>query len=667
MATRTVTIYASGSACTNSMTPDTPNTTQTIIAVGDVNFGASMGHVQGFEKFIAPKEIFEKKVVSAILHVYARRKQVSFVETTAGDDLYAIERDWNPTTTTANNVPLAIKGIDVGARFLGKDFAWREFSLGEMVGAKAASFGVNFHNYFEYYTSNSDHKPYIVVTVEDTVGGYEIKQNWPKNGQFENPLNNCDLAWYLDPIPGTIEWNARAFDPPIWPQKKAIVSWAYNGTTKTATVTDGGWGFSIPKEQLPNPGNVSWSVQVTSINGFVQSSGQANFTTQDGTVRAEVTSPINAYIDGSKTVDLNWRWSIPTGTRPTRADFQVSGDGGMTWDDLGTVTNQNDLTYHTEPNELPAGKILWRVRGYNTNGTAGPWSTAAAVVVRRAPNTPLISGVTGNPKPAVSWQADGQQAYQLQIGPWDSGTVFGTEKTDQCPEFLPDGPAAVRLRVQNSFGMWSAWAETSVTIQNRPGADITARARAHRADIRLTWETQGEYPEYLIYRDGELIGVAAGKEYTDHAAIGKATYTVRGVNYDSTYTDSSPVTEILTIRSGLIALEGEWSWLPLKCLRGRYPQIKTSHEAEITYTQFSGRHLPVAEVSGHYTKQHTLEFTLRNREEKKSLAAMVGKQVVYKDFWGRLIVGIMENLDSISDWASDVSFTITEVDHGPVL
>ncbi len=45
----------------------------------------------------------------------------------------------------------------------------------------------------------------------------------------------------------------------------------------------------------------------------------------------------------------------------------------------------------------------------------------------------------------------------------------------------------------------------------------------------------------------------------------------------------------------------------------------------------------------------------------------MGKLIVYKDLWERVIVGIMGNLDSVSDWATDVSFTITEVDHGPVL
>ena len=611
MATRAVTIYASRSAYVERANPNKSDTTRTEISQGN--------NCNGFEKFIPPSDIIGKRLVDATLYIHAQKSLdpigSGLIASIGGADVCGVTGLWDPNKTTWNNHPEVYRKGQVTQygfemKNLGSAYAWQqipvEFDSKVPVMAKIAAFGIIFGNWFVYHTSNSQYKPYITITVQDD-GGLKPSPARPINGTFINNTRDCELEWNFSVVRGTIE--------PVT-QTKAVISWTYGNTTKTATVNGAAQSYTIPASQLPETGTVTWRVTTTDSAGNTYTSEDATFTTTDATLYACPATPINEYIDGSKTVDLEWGWSISTGTRPTRADFQVSDDGGVTWDNLGTVTNQNDLAYHAAPNELPAGSILWRVRGYNTNSEAGPWSTAAAVVVRRAPNTPVISGVTVTPKPTVTWQAEGQQAYQLQISTWDSGTIFGTDKTDQCPEFLPDGPTIVRLRVQNTFGMWSQWAETTVTIANIPREAIITRTRTTKEDIRLTWETKGEYPEYIIYRDREPIGVTAGKEYTDHTAIGKAAYTVRGVNYDSTYTDSPPVTEILRLQSGVIAIEGDWNWLPLKCLRGRYPQIETSYEADITYTQFSGRRLLVAEISGHYAKQHTLEFTLRSREEK---------------------------------------------------
>lgn len=436
---------------------------------------------------------------------------------------------------------------------------------------------------------------------------------------------------------------------------------SYNlpGNSKTGSI-------SIAASTFPAKSAFEWQVQVMSDDGIWSDwSPWYYVNTTDDTCKAYPSSPVNEYIDGSKQVNFFWTSSISTGNTIVKADFQVSKNNGITWNDLGTVTDGGP--YEAAPNTLPAGNVLWRVRGYNADDVAGPWSEPAAIVVRRAPDPPDISNITTVPQPTVSWQVEDQQAYQLQVGDWDSGTVYGTAKSAQVPYALPDGPALVRLRVQNSFGLWSDWATDTIIIVNRPGEPIAARTRVVLGGVRLTWATEGDYPTYAILRDGEEIATVAGKEYIDYTGIGKSSYTIRGLNADSTYTDSPAVVEILRPRSGLIALEGVWDWMILDRRVDARPAHSGSQEEDTTLTWFSGRSLPVAELSGHRQVTARYDYTLPSLAQLEKLRAMSGRIVIYKHRDGELFRGLLGGLSwSRNRGRWDVSFTITEVDDGPV-
>lgn len=652
MATRTVTIYASASAY---VTTDSPNSGDHSKAIAKIIHNRDTDQSLGYEMFAPPKETIGKRFVSGILYIYGK---IYTITSPGRNPISAIIGPWDPKKTTWNDRP-QISAQNLGISFRQSSFDWASCEIlnkDAVFGAAIVSYGFELNaerGAKDYYTSNSDKKPYIEFTyVDDNAGLYPTDLR-PAN-EFADNRAGVELRWSIALKAGTIGRPA---------QTKAVVSWSYGGTTKTVTVNGTAQSYTIPASQLPETGTVTWRVTTTDSVGNTYTSPDATFTTTDATCTAWPVTPVNAYVDGSKTVTLVWGRSISTGSAANGADFQASGDGGITWTTLGRATGYAD--FQAAPGTLPAGNVLWRVRGYNTDGVAGPWSAPANIVVRQAPRTPSITRATTVPRPTITWQAEGQQAYQLQVGSWESGSVYGAAKSAQVPVFLPDGPAAVRLRVQNSFGLWSQWATTSVTIANKPGAAIALQSKDVQGGVRLSWSTTGKYTQYIIYRDGKEVGLAAEKAHTDYTGpAGKAAYTVRGVNADSTYTDSARAIEILQLDSGMIAVIGKWDWLPLKCLRGRYPGAETSEEMEIAYTQYSGRAFPVAEISGHRTCQHKLEFTFRQREELVALRKMLGQMVIYKDMWGRLFTGILDSIEDASDWAWDVSFTITEVDNG---
>lgn len=508
-------------------------------------------------------------------------------------------------------------------------------------------------------SATGEQPPYIDVEY----GSSEVKiaDCSPQSG-FINEKAPVQLFWSLFPTSANSVGRAA--------QKSASVQWRQAGasTVHTIAVNSATTSCTVPANTFPNA-TIEWRVSAVSADGMTAdwSEWYALSTDDNETAAPSRLSPSGELLDGARPIVLSWQHNSPLGTAPTAFEVQADLEAGSGWRPLSGKITSSQSSYTIPANTLPSGSLRWRVRDYNSDGVASPWSDPAGVLVRAAPRTPIITGVTSVPKPTVRWSVSGQQAYQLQVGSWDSGMVFGATKQAQVSEFLPDGPAAVRLRVQNSFGLWSEWATAAVTIRNTPGQAITVTAKPLKTDISLNWQSSENYPQYLIYRNGEQIGSATSKEFTDHTVNGKASYVVRGVRANSAYTDSRAAIGILRLRTGYIAAVGEWQWLPLHCLRGKYPGVNTTEQFEIAYTHFSGRALPVAEYSGHRTRQHALSFTLREREELERLRGMAGKLVVYKDLWERVITGMLGELSIASDWAADVSFTITEVDDGAAL
>src|SRR5699024_5757129 len=105
--------------------------------------------------------------------------------------------------------------------------------------------------------------------------------------------------------------------------------------------------------------------------------------------------------------------------------------------------------------------------------------------VRSAPTPPIISVTDVSPRPSIEWQSVGQQAFRVIAGDYDSGDVYGTTKKYKIPHFLPDGKTEIKVRIQNAFGIWSDWATTAITIQNKPVGKIFLKAISRSHNIKL--------------------------------------------------------------------------------------------------------------------------------------------------------------------------------------
>lgn len=494
-------------------------------------------------------------------------------------------------------------------------------------------------------------KPYILLSMEDAE--LTIRPT-PATGAYLNRHAAAKLTW-------TLATNAYG-GPAAFTQASATVTWrdGASGTESTISITGDPAECHVSADTFPATDSLQWKVSVAFVSGETVESDWATLTTIDSTSSCALVSPVSTFIDGSVVNRFAWDHIIATGTAQSKYDLQCSMDGGTTWIDVASAVASEAQYCDVPADTLPAGTLLWRVRTYNADGAAGTWSASATIVVQAAPAAPLITSVTATPRPEIAWQSSGQQAYQVTAGDYDSGLLYGTAKSFKVPVFLQDGPTDIAVRIQNSFGLWSSWARTSVTITNAsPGGEIALTTASANNAVTLRW-SGGAYKAYYVYRDGVPVARVLENVYVDRLAVGAHSYQVRGVEGEY-YALSNTALGISVVRHAVIgAVNASDAWVPLECKRGGEPQHTIRSQATVAYHFYDGRKYPVADIAEFESVSDDLAFTLR-APEREAVMALVGKLVVYKDSYGALAIGILETASTSVRRRSDTEFALHRV------
>ena len=504
------------------------------------------------------------------------------------------------------------------------------------------------------YTSRSSYPPYIVVTVYDEVIGLSISGQSPAAGGFVDRTKAATFTW-ASAASGWCYGDVT--------ETTCTLQWrdGTTGTVHTVAATPQTGQCIIPANTFPSSNQIQWRVSVVSNSGVTTTSDWITISTKDSTPTATPLEPIDVVVDASRSVSFSWQHSVATGTAQTKADLEISSDK-ETWSSLVTVTGA--LTSYTAPaNMLGSGTKYWRVRTYNTDGTAGSWSDAAQFIAIGAPAAPSVTVLSENSRPEIRWQSDEQQAYQVEIdGVYASGTRFGTGKTWKAPFYLADGSYTVRVRVQNEYGFWSPWGAAALPVTNVPGGAITLTAEGG-IEAALSW-TPGSFDYYLVYRDGVAIAKVTEPGYTDAASIGVVRYQVRGCYNNSDNYSLSEAVEV-TVSTDKVRLydmeRGEWLHFLYDSSAHRSTGLSLSQD--IQYVQLSGHTYPVAERSEFKSRALRITCVCADDAERQSLRALLGHLTCCKTPEGNMTIGYPASIsESSDDFFSTYSFTIEQID-----
>ena len=436
--------------------------------------------------------------------------------------------------------------------------------------------------------------------------------------------------------------------------------------------------FSVPKNTLEAGKNYKWEVALNTELGVIKPSGDLQlFTTIDATPSApRIISPQSQYLDGEQPIILTWQHNISTGSTQYAYDIDYIQSGD--WTNLVNHAVSSAQTYTIPANTLTAGNFQWRVRTYNTSNVPGPYTTSERNIVDVPPSPPTISSVTNVPRLSVSWQATGQEAFNLTIldssnnTVVNSGNVYGVQKQYQIDTYLPDGNYTISLKIQNAQGEWSNSSTNNVTIRNSPQGAYEIQATPIRNGVAISFglplpdygayvgetilQTSGKYltdkigttettPDgnRYILRDGEPIAKIEGNTFIDYTSVGTHEYKLRVTFENGTYYDSPSVTAAPILPYATIAfLDNPGNLFVLMYQRDERPTTTKQISETLVSHNFLGRPLPVYDATGQKNIQWYFVYTILHNPKGVEQFFTKQKTVIVRDPKGEVAIGIIQ-------------------------
>lgn len=512
----------------------------------------------------------------------------------------------------------------------------------------------------EIYTHNSEYKPYVTITYEDSPPRKPTSL-YPANTTV-NARNETRFSWVH---------NSREKTP----QKGFVLEYSvdYGATWITISRTTSYPYYDMPANKLPLTEEIMWRVKTIDTNGLESEFSNAEFITELVPQKAPILiSPISNYLDGKK--PIVFRWNFVGGTaedKQGKYDLQYSLNQGTSW---VTITNSSNQEEHIIPeNTFRSGNIYWRVRTYNTHGDVSPYSEIGSFYVINSPPMPQIKSVTNNSKPIITWISTEQYLYEIQIVKneevvIDSGIIPSiSDRSYKINEFLADGNYKARIRVVNQYSLYSDWAEFSFAIStvkpDKPNLTI------YNGEYSVTLEVNDTGLKTLVYRDNKLIGEVMDNRFTDFTGENNKEYAyfIRVVDENDNFNDSDIELGKCSFKGNTIAVaDNPEDYVILKYGLGDIPGKSNRNTNQGILTYFDGRKYPVVEFSEHRDKEKSLSFFIKDLDKLNKLIGLIDKKeiLLYRDISGENIYGTVLSIDYAKSLLGyEVSFTINKTDY----
>lgn len=601
-----------------------------------------------------------KPILRAVVKAYLSCDSVYTTAATKKVWVEGVTSDWDEASVTSRKVAFA-----PGSGFVsvpgGAAGVYQFSALSEESARHVLLHGCAIHSYsaLMWYlsvgTSRYSSPPQLLITFDDSNVQPKLTTPAPASGvrlnkasaiTFSTSLVQSDVFTIkrLTPASGTFEYRLKG---------------ASSTTTAAATISSTTISYTAPANTFA-AGEYEYRFSVTDNLGQTVYTAWSSFDTRDTVSTATADEPSGNLLDGDQPINFIWTHINESGSPPTGAELQKSSDGSAWTTFLKRTTST--IGYKCPAGSFASGTWFWRVRTYNLDNVAGAWSDAASFVTVSAPSTPKVI-VQASPRPLITWQTNEQSAYQIQLDTAVDTTDYGSGKSWRSPVYLDDGLHVARVRVQNSYGVWSEWGSATFTVAHTAGGAIVLTVDAdHRAE--LSWSYAGSWTEFVVYRDGVAIAKTTDYSYTDDYSVGTVRYQVRACASDGTYNYSLSNEVAVSVMPETVMLSalgsGKWLFLRLSTAQHRTNTIKASRTFSLTH--LSGREFPEAELTEFCDRSISVSYATDDESEKAALEALMGSPVCLKTPGGKMVIGILDTLsETESMFYSSYSFAVSQM------
>lgn len=571
-----------------------------------------------------------------------------------------VTSDWDEASVTSRKVAFA-----PGSGFVsvpgGAAGVYQFSALSEESARHVLLHGCAIHSYsaqmwyLSVGTSRYSSPPQLLITFDDSNVQPKLTTPAPASGvrlnkasaiTFSTSLVQSDVFTIksLTPASGTFEYRLKG---------------ASSSTTAAATISSTTISYTAPANTFA-AGEYEYRFTVTDNLGQTVYTAWSSFDTRDTVPTATADEPSGNLLDGDQPISFRWTHINESGSAQTKAELQKSADGS-TWTALTTVTGSAN-EYSAPAGTFASGTWFWRVRTYNLDNAAGAWSDAASFVTVSAPSAPKVI-VQASPRPLITWQTNEQSAYQIQLDTAVDTTDYGSGKSWRSPVYLDDGLHVARVRVQNSYGVWSEWGSATFTVSHTASGAVVLTVDAdHRAE--LSWSYAGSWTEFVVYRNGVAIAKTTDYSYTDDYSVATVRYQVRACASDGTYNYSLSNEVTVSVMPETVMLSalgsGNWLFLRLSTAQHRTNTIKASRAFSLTH--LTGRKFPEAELTEFCDRSISVSYATDDEAEKAALEALMGSPVCLKTPSGKMVIGILDTLsETESMFYSSYTFAVSQM------
>ncbi len=593
--------------------------------------------------------------------------------------------DFNPSTLNFENRPSKNRNIRI-VGYAGypsvADFAaayeYGEFSRNKSYAVYlAAKYGLQSEEVlFDAWVRTSlanGNAPYIEITYDDSVNvKSKITVTSAPTSGYVDPRKATAFKWWFARDDSETYYCAGAFS-----QASASLKWRVSGASSWNTINASGstTSITVPANTFPTASTIEWYLSGTDNVGTASETPHYTISTAAGTVSAKAVSPVSSVEDGSQPITLRWELSSTDGQAPAYIDlwWKLPSTSSQSWTVI--LNHVAAKTSHTlAAGFFPAGECQWMVRGYNVDDVPGSWSYINGVsgnypsfVCVAAPDAPSGLQATQVPRTTISWQASGQEAYEIEIDGMVVQKAFDpSESSWQVKEPLEDGTHTIRVRIQGVYGLWSAWSSTTAIIENIPPTSAVLTGK-FRTDAQLVLVVEDAPTQMIIhwYRDGKRIAHTIGPQtFTDRMVLGEHTYYAEIWYNTGYYVRSNSVTGSMCSRCTRIAsTEYGSQWIELPLSESNNSEQAFSWSRDSSLRQVRGAKFPVLELSEFESLTGSYVCAFRDEKDARALETLKGKTVIVKSRGNRVLIGALTSLSmSMKNFYVTCSFTIRQIE-----
>lgn len=498
----------------------------------------------------------------------------------------------------------------------------------------------------------------IIDSADDTILFRLRVVNSSENTNIMNLYEECVWlraeTYSLTPVLN----NPNPSNATVYTNKPQAFSWEYEGDGSEQESYEIGWssdnGINWNSEKITSntkehlyPQNtfpeklIRWRIKATNEEGTSSEYLESEFLSVIQRPVVTVDFPNGINILNEKEQIFTWNYS---GEDLEQKSYEIgwSSDDGSTWNSEEVISSDAFHVFSAET--FPTGEILWRIRATNSDGYVGEYDYGTFESVGQS-EAPEIQSVSQDAIPTIIWTVSNQEAFEVCIKgeniDYNSGLIAGTETRSFQPNLmLADGTYEIRIRILNTYGVYSEWGTASILLETEkpPYPPVMLLKENNLYGVKLSGYNSSGRGFYVrkgsgVNKDIIISECMKGESFVDCDLQPGQEYTYVFREYSGGYVDSVE-RKFKCEFTGVVFHDAEnlKDMVHIELNEDEYVSVDATLGKNVAYKQTIGREFPIKESDECKTERIVVTGFLNTEQYLRAYELFYsGKKVLFRD------------------------------------